>query len=47
MNIIGYAVFVAGEGFKQYDTEAEAKEHGDMVFPIVDVEIIDILEEVE
>ena len=40
--IIGYAVFT-DNGLERFDTETEAKKHGDIILPIIDV----IIEEVK
>jgi hypothetical protein len=43
-NIIGYAVLTS-DGFKSFETAEEALKYGNMIFPIADVEITDILDE--
>ena len=42
-NIIGYAVFTSN-GIEKFDTADEALKHGNMVFPIADVEISDYID---
>lgn len=42
-NIIGYAVLTS-DGFKSFETAEEALKHGNMIFPIADVEINDFID---
>ena len=42
-NVIGYAVLTS-EGFKSFETAEEALKHGNMIFPIADVEITDFID---